>query len=649
MESEDVFGDGHVMAVLELLAQEAPTRSFDDLLRRARRQAVGGESLHRLEQAVRTALDIRGTFEKQRRRESALVTMVDTLQEMTSQQDLDGRLTVVARHARRLLGFDMAYISLRLPDGSSYVHVSDGDTTALNVGLELGEGLGLGERAQKRSAPFWTPDYLADDRFPHSEQIDDVVGSEGLHAILVVPMTYDNRTVGALYGASRVVRHFAPDEISLLRSLADMSASVIEATRTVDRVRDELERIEEENSRLTTALTASRSLAEAQASLADMCLEGADLHTVVGTAAARLGDGAGLLLSDGSGRTLACAGDVPRADTATVVRAMVDTSTADSPVETADGLWAAQVSTGVESPGILLCRSPVPLGDEARRLLRFTARAAALVLLLRHNLATAAGPARDEFLDDLLSGAGHPPRRLVERARRLGVDPSAEHVVVVLRPEGGKQGEAAVWASSYAYRRSGLKTVRGDYVVLLLPGSAASDAARTAAAELSPLLGHSVTAGGAGPVRHLTAVGKAFVEARRSLDTLVALGGTGGAAAPEDLGFLGLLLSEDHDVNAFVTSTVGPVIAYDAQRSTALVHTLEAYFAAGGSPTRAAQDLHVHTNTVARRLDRVTELLGPDWQLPEAALEIQLALRLHRARETVSRGHEPPAQAEREA
>jgi DNA-binding PucR family transcriptional regulator len=38
----------------------------------------------------------------------------------------------------------------------------------------------------------------------------------------------------------------------------------------------------------------------------------------------------------------------------------------------------------------------------------------------------------------------------------------------------------------------------------------------------------------------------------------------------------------------------------------------------------------VHVNTVTQRLDRVARLLDPGWQRPDRALEIQLALRLHR-------------------
>jgi DNA-binding PucR family transcriptional regulator len=33
---------------------------------------------------------------------------------------------------------------------------------------------------------------------------------------------------------------------------------------------------------------------------------------------------------------------------------------------------------------------------------------------------------------------------------------------------------------------------------------------------------------------------------------------------------------------------------------------------------------------VTQRLDRIAQLLGEDWQEPDRALEIQVALRLHR-------------------
>lgn len=55
---------------------------------------------------------------------------------------------------------------------------------------------------------------------------------------------------------------------------------------------------------------------------------------------------------------------------------------------------------------------------------------------------------------------------------------------------------------------------------------------------------------------------------------------------------------------------------------------MQDYYTAGQSPRRAATALHVHVNTVAQRLDRIGQLLGPEWQQPGRSLDIQLALRL---------------------
>lgn len=120
------------------------------------------------------------------------------------------------------------------------------------------------------------------------------------------------------------------------------------------------------------------------------------------------------------------------------------------------------------------------------------------------------------------------------------------------------------------------------------------------------------------------------MEAQRCLDALRLLGRSGQGAAAEDFGFLGLLLADSRDVGGFVARTIGEVITYDERRGTDLLRTLDAYFASGMSPARTKDALHVHVNTVAQRLERVGRLLGEDWQTPERALEIQLALRLHR-------------------
>ena len=65
--------------------------------------------------------------------------------------------------------------------------------------------------------------------------------------------------------------------------------------------------------------------------------------------------------------------------------------------------------------------------------------------------------------------------------------------------------------------------------------------------------------------------------------------------------------------------------------------TLEAWFASGGRLKETAAALHVHPNTVTQRLDRVGELLGAGWRDPERALDLQLALRVHRLQRRLTR------------
>jgi DNA-binding PucR family transcriptional regulator len=125
-------------------------------------------------------------------------------------------------------------------------------------------------------------------------------------------------------------------------------------------------------------------------------------------------------------------------------------------------------------------------------------------------------------------------------------------------------------------------------------------------------------------------VAAAYTEAVRCAATLVALGRTGDSASAGELGFFGLLVGEGRDVRGFVEDTLAPVLEYDGRRGTELVATLQAYFEGGASPARAAEALQVHVNTVTQRLERVSRLIGKDWSTPDRALEIQLALRLHR-------------------
>jgi sugar diacid utilization regulator len=288
------------------------------------------------------------------------------------------------------------------------------------------------------------------------------------------------------------------------------------------------------------------------------------------------------------------------------------------------------VVAGAEDFGALVLQGCADLDDADQRVLERAALVTAMLHLMIRTATETENRIRGELIADLVvhgAGAGIGHR---ERARQLGLDLDAGFSVAVVQTDRERLRRLSFAANHEASLTGGIAGVHQDRMVILLPGEEPGTAAHRLAKDLAIALGHPVTVGAAGPVSGSAGVPAAHAEARRCLEALVALGRAGEGTSSRELGFIGLLLGEPGGVQEFVQRVLGPVLEYDARRGTELVRTLESYFAHGGNLNRAKGDLHVHVNTVAQRLDRVARLLGREWQQPERALEIQLALRLQR-------------------
>ncbi len=237
---------------------------------------------------------------------------------------------------------------------------------------------------------------------------------------------------------------------------------------------------------------------------------------------------------------------------------------------------------------------------------------------------------RGDLLTDLLSAPLRDAESLRARGLRLGTDLDKPHLVIVVHAEAELRSRLRPAAAHLAATRHGLAADHEGWTVLLLPGTDPCAAAPAVAAALGPAMEGRVTVGAAGPGSCPAAIAGAYSQARRCVEALVALGRRGEAATLGDLGFLGMLLSDRKDVPGFIRSAIGCLLDYDARKGTDLVRTVEAYFCAGGNVTKTKDALHVHVNTVTQRLERITHLPGDDWQLGERALEIRVAVRLHR-------------------
>src|SRR5690606_27076017 len=80
----------------------------------------------------------------------------------------------------------------------------------------------------------------------------------------------------------------------------------------------------------------------------------------------------------------------------------------------------------------------------------------------------------------------------------------------------------------------------------------------------------------------------------------------------------------------FYKHWLSPLVDYDAQHSTDLLDTLNAYFANNGNMARTAHILNIHRNTLVYRLGRISEIIELDMDDPNVRLNLHLALKVQR-------------------
>ncbi|WP_433506542.1 PucR family transcriptional regulator [Pseudonocardia halophobica] len=125
-----------------------------------------------------------------------------------------------------------------------------------------------------------------------------------------------------------------------------------------------------------------------------------------------------------------------------------------------------------------------------------------------------------------------------------------------------------------------------------------------------------VAAGVADCAGGVAGVRTAHETARQTAAVLHALGRTGRPVLAAELGVYRTLFSRAGrgEGCAFVEATLGPLLDHDRDRGRDLVPTLQAYLDHGEHHARTCEALHVHANTLYRRLDRIAALLGEGWR-----------------------------------
>ena len=99
----------------------------------------------------------------------------------------------------------------------------------------------------------------------------------------------------------------------------------------------------------------------------------------------------------------------------------------------------------------------------------------------------------------------------------------------------------------------------------------------------------------------------------------------------DELGVFQLLfhIPDKQILHAFVRTYLGPILDYDQTKGSELLRTLKVYLDNDGSKQVAAQQLFIVRQSLYYRLEKIEELLGADYMLPEKRLALQVGIRAY--------------------
>jgi hypothetical protein len=228
---------------------------------------------------------------------------------------------------------------------------------------------------------------------------------------------------------------------------------------------------------------------------------------------------------------------------------------------------------------------------------------------------------RRRMLDGLLDGRGDDPAFVRTAADLLAMSLEGRLMAVVALPD--ESGGPGLDGVGPELLRHGVRSVWGTRsgaqvgVIALGMLSAAELRGRLQALTTGPV-GVSAPVDGAGAISSAYRLAET---AARTLPRTTRRVVTIDERLPE------ALLSNSPEISSrLVGQTLGGLLALPADEREVLLDTLAAFLASDGSPTRAADELYCHRNTVMHRLRRIEQVTGRKVGDPRARLQWQLAL-----------------------
>ncbi|WP_245982508.1 helix-turn-helix domain-containing protein [Lentzea flaviverrucosa] len=545
------------------------------------------------------------------RRQRELASLYATAKSLTALGELDEVLQSIVRHAHDLMGTDFTYLSL-VADGRLSARAAEGTISATFLSATIPAGVGLGGKVLATRRPQWVRNYAASTHIDHDAGFDRLVGTEDLVALLGVPLVIRDEVVGALFAAYRSERSFHAGEIALLSAFADHAAVALDNARLYEESRTALQDLQVAYRRIEEHVAVVERAQAIHEALTGVVLEGGTPDDVAQLLAEQLGGTVTLLEApeQRSGR----------------VTTTVDDGVARSvaPIQAGDSRLGALAWSRPAGPGVS--------EDMDLRTLERATHILGLLILKERAVAEASERLSGELLTELLVGGPgiSPAQRARTRAR--GIDADRLNLVLVADSASLSSTDLLRHLHDIARDRAGLAGEHLGRATMIVPSADDDRTVEEVHRRLRRSLGGPVAVVGERAAGHDWS--RAFSLTSRCAAVMRAIGHTDKGVTTGRYALFAMVFDADRapELDRFLATSVGPLADYDQRRGTDLVGTLSAYYDHRANVAATARALHVHVNTLLKRLDRVSDVLGADWRT-ENDLELQLGLRLHRLRE----------------
>ncbi|HET9345002.1 MAG TPA: GAF domain-containing protein [Candidatus Limnocylindrales bacterium] len=247
-----LFTDDGLLGVIKVLATRRDAYDDEDA---ALMEAFADQAVVAIQNA-RLIEELGRSREEISYRADAERTVREIAANISAIRDPDAVLQQTVDEARRLLDSDAARIDLVEGDLMTWAYASgEMSQRTRNEGrdLEFKVGEGVAGIAVAQGQTFMTDDYLADERFTHVPEGDDLVVRTGYRSVLAAPMRGEHGSLGAISVSSHRVAAYDDTHADLLQALADQAAITIQNARLIaelNRSRTELRRRAEEEQSL---------------------------------------------------------------------------------------------------------------------------------------------------------------------------------------------------------------------------------------------------------------------------------------------------------------------------------------------------------------------------------------------------------------